>query len=137
VRDGKGEKDRVTLLPESLVEPLKQHLERVRAEHERALREGGKPKATARWLSKRPRSRLLRLPLNELLFIKCRNYRCATRRGNFSSPSLTAGPPARANPFQIRNGDSLILIGIERASGNIRAIDRLAQFLFDLFRTQP
>jgi hypothetical protein len=58
VRDGKGEKDRVTLLPESLVEPLKQHLERVRAEHERALREGGKPMATARWLSKRPRSRL-------------------------------------------------------------------------------
>jgi hypothetical protein len=40
VRDGKGENDRVTLLPESLVEPLKQHLERVRAAHERALKEG-------------------------------------------------------------------------------------------------
>ncbi|MCY2986873.1 MAG: tyrosine-type recombinase/integrase, partial [Planctomycetota bacterium] len=35
-----GDKDRVTLLPETLVEPLKQHLIRVREEHERALREG-------------------------------------------------------------------------------------------------
>jgi integron integrase len=40
VRDGKGEKDRVTLLPEALVEPLKQHLLRVQEAHERALAEG-------------------------------------------------------------------------------------------------
>ena len=40
VREGKGDKDRVTLLPETLVEPLKQHLIRVREEHERAVREG-------------------------------------------------------------------------------------------------
>lgn len=40
VRDGKGEKDRVTLLPEAIVEPLKQHLAQVRQQHERALREG-------------------------------------------------------------------------------------------------
>ena len=40
VRDGKGEKDRVTLLPEAVVEPLKQHLAHVRQAHERALREG-------------------------------------------------------------------------------------------------
>jgi integron integrase len=37
VRDGKGEKDRVTMLPEKLVEPVRAHLERVRA---RDLREG-------------------------------------------------------------------------------------------------
>jgi len=40
VRDGKGEKDRVTLLPQTIIEPLKQHLDRVRGAHERALREG-------------------------------------------------------------------------------------------------
>jgi len=40
VRDGKGEKDRVTLLPEEVVDSLKEHLIRVRSEHERASREG-------------------------------------------------------------------------------------------------
>ena len=35
VRDGKGEKDRVTMLPEKLVEPMRAHLERVRALHAR------------------------------------------------------------------------------------------------------
>jgi integrase len=40
VREGKGDKDRVTLLPEAVVEPLKQHLIYVRQAHEQALREG-------------------------------------------------------------------------------------------------
>jgi integron integrase len=40
VRDGKGSKDRVTILPESLVEPLQRHLHDVRAQHEQALRNG-------------------------------------------------------------------------------------------------
>jgi len=40
VRDGKGAKDRVTMLPEKLVEPLRGHLERVRLLHARDLREG-------------------------------------------------------------------------------------------------
>ena len=40
VRDGKGEKDRVTMLPEKLVEPVRGHLERVRLLHARDLREG-------------------------------------------------------------------------------------------------
>jgi integron integrase len=40
VRDGKGEKDRVTMLPERLVEPLRAHLGRVRLLHARDLREG-------------------------------------------------------------------------------------------------
>jgi integron integrase len=40
VRDGKGEKDRVTMLPEKLVEPVRAHLERVRGLHTRDLREG-------------------------------------------------------------------------------------------------
>lgn len=40
VRDGKGARDRVTMLPERLVEPLRAHLPRVRALHERDLTEG-------------------------------------------------------------------------------------------------
>lgn len=40
VRDGQGEKDRVTVLPESVVAELSVHLEDVRALHEKDLREG-------------------------------------------------------------------------------------------------
>jgi integron integrase len=40
VREGKGNKDRVTVLPENLVLPLKAHLERVKALHERDLEAG-------------------------------------------------------------------------------------------------
>ncbi len=40
VREGKGFKDRVTMLPASLVQPIKLHLERVKALHEKDLQEG-------------------------------------------------------------------------------------------------
>jgi integron integrase len=40
VRDGKGARDRATMLPENLVEPLQRHLGRVRALHERDLKQG-------------------------------------------------------------------------------------------------
>jgi integron integrase len=40
VRDGKGQKDRVTMLPQALEAPLKRHLERVRALHQSDLRRG-------------------------------------------------------------------------------------------------
>jgi integron integrase len=40
VRDGKGAKDRVTMLPQAIIEPLKQHLVRVKALHERDLAAG-------------------------------------------------------------------------------------------------
>ena len=40
VRDGKGFKDRVTILPSRLAEPLRRHIERVRALHQRDLQEG-------------------------------------------------------------------------------------------------
>lgn len=40
VRDGKGAKDRVTILPEGLIEPLKQWLVRVKALHEKDLADG-------------------------------------------------------------------------------------------------
>ncbi|POH82926.1 integron integrase [Stutzerimonas stutzeri] len=40
IRDGKGQKDRVTVLPATLVAPLKQHLARVRLMHQQELAEG-------------------------------------------------------------------------------------------------
>lgn len=40
VRQGKGNKDRVTLLPKSLIAPLSEHIERVRAMHTVDLTEG-------------------------------------------------------------------------------------------------
>jgi len=40
VRDGKGAKDRVTMLPAALVEPLKAHLRAMKELHQRDLREG-------------------------------------------------------------------------------------------------
>jgi integron integrase len=40
VRDGKGAKDRVTMLPESLVEPLKAHLKARRRIHEEDTQKG-------------------------------------------------------------------------------------------------
>jgi len=39
VRDGKGEQDRVTVLPDSLVAPLQEHLKRVKQLHEKDLDE--------------------------------------------------------------------------------------------------
>jgi integron integrase len=40
VRDGKGAKDRVTVLPDSLVQPLRTHLATIRQRHEQALAQG-------------------------------------------------------------------------------------------------
>ncbi|GIV55353.1 MAG: integron integrase [Candidatus Kapaibacterium sp.] len=40
VRDGKGAKDRVTMLPESLKKPLEEHLRKVKAIHEKDLADG-------------------------------------------------------------------------------------------------
>jgi integron integrase len=40
VREGKGDKDRITMLPQSLREPLRAHLARVRLLHEKDLAEG-------------------------------------------------------------------------------------------------
>jgi integron integrase len=40
VRDGKGGRDRVTILPESVKAPMQRHLAKVKALHERDLKEG-------------------------------------------------------------------------------------------------
>lgn len=41
VRNGKGAKDRVTMLPSSLLEPLQSHLHLVKCQHDRDLEQGG------------------------------------------------------------------------------------------------
>jgi integron integrase len=40
IRDGKGAKDRVTMLPSRLVEPLRRHLARTRWQHEHDIKQG-------------------------------------------------------------------------------------------------
>jgi len=40
VRDGKGDKDRITILPESLLTPLEEHLRRVKQIHQKDLKDG-------------------------------------------------------------------------------------------------
>lgn len=40
IRRGKGARDRVTMMPQTLREPLRAHLERVRAQHERDVADG-------------------------------------------------------------------------------------------------
>jgi integron integrase len=40
IRDGKGEKDRITMLPERLIEPLRKQMDRARQLHDLDLREG-------------------------------------------------------------------------------------------------
>lgn len=40
IRDGKGQKDRITMLPRNLVDPLRTHLAKVRQLHEQDLAEG-------------------------------------------------------------------------------------------------
>ncbi|MDA8137367.1 MAG: integron integrase [Desulfobacteraceae bacterium] len=40
VRDGKGHKDRVTMLPEIVIEPLKRHMQKVKHAHDKDLSEG-------------------------------------------------------------------------------------------------
>jgi integrase len=40
VRDAKGQKDRITVLPVALIEPLKRQLQRVKSTHECDLRDG-------------------------------------------------------------------------------------------------
>ncbi|HSX90674.1 MAG TPA: phage integrase N-terminal SAM-like domain-containing protein [Pseudomonas sp.] len=42
IRDGKGMKDRVTMLPKRLAEPLRRHLAVVRATHRAELEQGGR-----------------------------------------------------------------------------------------------
>ena len=53
VRDGKGRKDRVTMIPATLAEPLQRHLEQVRQQHDRDLAAGAGSVALPEALSRK------------------------------------------------------------------------------------
>ena len=61
VRDGKGAKDRVTMLPQSVHAPLKRHLMQVRVLHERDLARGIRNRGAARCPCPQVPSRSLRM----------------------------------------------------------------------------
>jgi integron integrase len=116
VRQGKGGKDRVTMLPERLALPLKKHLVRVKAVHQSDLREGRGdvelpyalarkyPRAAYQWtwqyifpasgLSKDPRSGVLR-----------RHHIDDTRlQRQFQRALARAQIEKRATPHSLRHG---------------------------------
>lgn len=80
VRDGKGQKDRITILPDGLRTPLERHLATVRTRHERDLEAG-----------------LGRAPLPDAL---ARKYQNADREWGwqfvFSSNRVTTSAPSRS-----------------------------------------
>jgi integron integrase len=110
VREGKGNKDRITLLPETLACELKKHLERVKLLHEKDLAEGyGRvwlpdalarkfPKADREWAwqwvfpsarrSPDPRSKVVRRHHASELPVQ-RAMKAAVRRVCHSGPRLT------------------------------------------------
>jgi integrase len=63
VRDGKGAKDRVTMLPGSLAEPLNLHLARVRKLHERDVARGYRDVALPQALARKYPRRAVRVGL--------------------------------------------------------------------------
>jgi integron integrase len=104
VRDGKGEKDRVTMLPEKLIKPLRAHLERVRGLHGRDLRAGyGEvhlPYALGR---KYPRAgREWRW---QYLFPSADPFRGSGRRCDPQASSRRVGAPARGEGSAARGRD--------------------------------
>ena len=61
VRDGKGEKDRITILPESLILEIKRQIEKVRHIHENDLKNNlGETKLPYALKRKYPNARLFR-----------------------------------------------------------------------------
>jgi integrase len=58
IRDGKGGKDRVTMLLRALKQPLVEHLSRVKAQHDADLAAGCEPwRSPARWARSIPMRR--------------------------------------------------------------------------------
>lgn len=106
VREGKGNKDRVTMLPVSLVPSLKQHLQRVQALHGQDLRDGfGEvylpfalarkyPNAGREWVgsmsSRPPNVPPIRVPARSVAIMPMRkrcSARCSRRSGTQALPS--------------------------------------------------
>jgi integron integrase len=109
VREGKGFKDRVTMLPESLVAPLQVHLRRVASLHARDLEEGyGEvylPYALARKYPK-ARARMgvaIRLSVGQTLQRSALGRAAPASRGRAEHPAHHAARGARSGHRQARH----------------------------------
>jgi integrase len=108
VRDGKGARDRRTMLPERLIEPLRSHLARVKLLHERDLAEGfGEVYLPFALSRKYPRGRTklglaIRVSIGQPVDRSTRRDGAAAPSGRESSPARRAGGSAQGRARQAR-----------------------------------
>src|SRR5579885_1856000 len=90
VRDGKGMEDRVTMLPASLVTPLKEHLQRVKRLHEKDLAKDTRTGIVRRWhMSDRSLQKAVMIAAR--LAVINKHVGCHTFRHSFATHLLQNG----------------------------------------------